>query len=311
MNHAPHLHNLQLDSLLRRHLRQIWSIPMLDEDEEHELGIRWRDHHDQSALDRLVNSHLRLAAKIAMGYRGYGLPVADLISEGSLGLMQAARRFDPDHGARLASYAKWWIRAAIHAYVFRSWSVVSIVPTVSQRKLFFRLRGLKAFYHTAESGDMSPEDVARIAKELGVAAAEVVSMNRRLAGADYSLNAPFAVGEETGEWQDRLPDEGDGPEVELAERQNAQQRSRLLEDAVARLDPRARAIFVERQLSEKPRTLDELAAAYDISAERISQIEKRAIEKVRRAINAQLSQARQRRADDREGFALRAPANAA
>jgi RNA polymerase sigma-32 factor len=264
---------------------------MLSQEEEHLLAARWREHRDREAAHRLVTSHLRLAAKIAKGYRRYGLPVSELISEGHVGLMQALERFDPDRGHRFATYAMWWIRAAIQDYVLRSWSLVRTGTTAAQRKLFFNLRKLKRQLRALDEGDLSPEHVRKIAGELDVPEAEVVRMNRRLAGPDRSLNAPLWDDGE-GEWQDRLADERDCHETRLGDRQELGLRRDLLHQAMADFNGRERNILMERRLKENPPTLLELSRKHGISSERVRQIEVRAFEKLQKAI---LSAAAERR----------------
>ncbi len=268
---------------LSRYLQEIRKFPMLSPEEEYMLAKAWVEHGDTQAAHRLVTSHLRLVAKIAMGYRGYGLPVSELIAEGNVGMMQAVRRFDPEKGFRLATYAMWWIRAAIQEYILRSWSLVKMGTTAAQKKLFFNLRRLKNRLQALEEGDLKPEDVRRIATELGVSEEEVVSMNRRMAGGDHSLNAPLRQ-DGDGEWQDWLVDEGPGQEEIVAEREEFRERHALLEEALERLNERERHIFVERRLSEEPKTLEELSKVYGVSRERIRQIEVRAFEKVQKAV---------------------------
>ncbi len=268
---------------LQRYLQEIRKFPLLDPGEEYMLAKRWREHDDPEAAHRLVTSHLRLVAKIAMGYRGYGLPLAELISEGNVGMMQAVKRFDPDRGFRLATYAMWWIRASIQEYILHSWSLVKMGTTAAQKKLFFNLRRLKGQIQAIEEGDLSPEHVKKIAAELDVPEADVVSMNRRLAAADHSLNAPLRADSE-GEWQDWLVDETDDQETRLAERQELGVRRDLLRDAMAHLNERERDILAARRLKEEPATLEDLSQRYGISRERVRQIEVRAFDKLQRAI---------------------------
>ena len=251
------------------------------------LAKRWREHDDPEAAHRLVTSHLRLVAKIAMGYRGYGLPLSELISEGNVGMMQAVKRFDPDRGFRLATYAMWWIRASIQEYILHSWSLVKIGTTAAQKKLFFNLRRLKGQIQAIEEGDLTPEHVAKIAKELDVPESDVVSMNRRLMAPDNSLNAPLrADGEGEGEWQDWLVDDEASQESKLGERQELGLRRDLLKTAMSHLTDRERDILMERRLKENPTTLEDLSAKYGISRERVRQIEVRAFEKLQKAIKA-------------------------
>ena len=262
---------------------------MLDADEEYMLAKRWREHDDPEAAHRLVTSHLRLVAKIAMGYRGYGLPLSELISEGNVGMMQAVKRFDPDRGFRLATYAMWWIRASIQEYILHSWSLVKIGTTAAQKKLFFNLRRLKGQIQAIEEGDLTPEHVAKIAKELDVPEGDVISMNRRLMGADHSLNAPLRSDGE-GEWQDWLADDHASQETKLSERQELGLRRDLLHAALAHLSERERYILMERRLKDVPTTLEDLSVKYGISRERVRQIEVRAFEKLQKAIKAKASE---------------------
>ena len=270
---------------LSRYLQEIRRFPMLAVDEEYQLAKRWREHGDSDAAHKLVTSHLRLVAKIAMGYRGYGLPVSELISEGNVGMMQAVKRFDPDRGFRLATYAMWWIRASIQEYILHSWSLVKMGTTAAQKKLFFNLRRIKSQMKHLEEGDLPPESVAKIAKRLDVAEDDVVQMNRRLAAPDHSLNAPIRQDGE-GEWQDWLVDPSESQETKLADRDELQHRTRLLADAMKSLNPRERYILTERRLKDEPTTLEDLSRKYDISRERVRQIEVRAFEKLQRAIKA-------------------------
>jgi RNA polymerase sigma-32 factor len=258
---------------------------MLEPEEEYMLAKRWKEHEDPEAAGRLVTSHLRLVAKIAMGYRGYGLPLSELISEGNVGMMQAVKRFDPDRGFRLATYAMWWIRAAIQEYILHSWSLVKMGTTAAQKKLFFNLRKLKGQLQAVEDGDLSPENLKKIATELDVPEADVISMNRRLASPDHSLNAPLRSDSE-GEWQDWLVDETESQEVRLADRQELGLRRDLLEKALTHLNERERHILGERRLKENPTTLEDLSQHYGISRERVRQIEVRAFEKLQKAIKA-------------------------
>src|SRR5579875_34387 len=268
---------------LTRYLQEIRKFPMLEPEEEYMLAKRWKEHGDPEAAHRLVTSHLRLVAKIAMGYRGYGLPLSELISEGNVGMMQAVKRFDPDRGFRLATYAMWWIRAAIQEYILHSWSLVKMGTTAAQKKLFFNLRKLKGQLQAIEEGDLSPENVKKIATELAVSESDVVQMNRRLASPDHSLNAPLRE-DGDGEWQDWLVDEESNQEVRLAEDEELSGRRRLLETALKSLNPRERRILVERRLQEDPTTLEDLSQEYGISRERVRQIEVRAFEKLQKAM---------------------------
>ncbi len=270
---------------LSRYLREIRKFPLLDQNEEYMLAKRWREHNDPEAAHKLVTSHLRLVAKIAMGYRGYGLPLSELISEGNVGMMQAVKRFEPDRGFRLATYAMWWIRAAIQEYILHSWSLVKMGTTAAQKKLFFNLRKLKGQLQAIEEGDLSPENVQKIAKELDVPEADVVSMNRRLLAPDHSLNAPVRSDSE-GEWQDWLVDETDDQETALGERQELGLRRDLLSKAMRHLNERERRILTERRLRDDPTTLEDLSQQYGISRERVRQIEVRAFEKLQKAIKA-------------------------
>jgi RNA polymerase sigma-32 factor len=269
---------------LSRYLSEIRKFPMLEPEEEFMLAKAWVDHGDREAAHKLVTSHLRLAAKIAMGYRGYGLPISEVISEANVGLMQAVKRFDPDKGFRLATYAMWWIRAAIQEYILRSWSLVKLGTTAAQKKLFFNLRKAKGKIGALEEGDMRPEHVEKIATDLGVTEEEVVSMNRRLSGGgDSSLNAPLkGDGEGTSEWQDWLADEEADQAAAYAEDQELELRRELLVEAMKGLNDRERHILTERRLKDEPVTLEDLSKVYDVSRERIRQIEVRAFEKLQR-----------------------------
>ena len=276
---------------LSRYLQEIRKFPMLTPEEEYQLAKRWRDDGDQQAAHKLVTSHLRLVAKIAMGYRGYGLPVGELISEGNVGMMQAVKRFDPDRGFRLATYAMWWIRAAIQEYILHSWSLVKMGTTAAQKKLFFNLRRLKGQMAALEEGDLQPEQVAKIARTLQVPEQDVVSMNRRLSAPDHSLNAPVRADSE-GEWQDWLVDEEENQESELAEREDMSNRRQLLNQALKTLNERERHILIERRLKEEPTTLEELSQQYNISRERVRQIEVRAFEKLQKSMKQQIAERR-------------------
>ncbi|MGO4128195.1 RNA polymerase sigma factor RpoH [Inquilinus sp. YAF38] len=280
---AARLPVLGAESNLSRYLQEIRQFPMLEPQEEFMLAKAWREHGDTESAHRLVTSHLRLVAKIAMGYRGYGLPISELISEGNVGMMQAVKRFDPDRGFRLATYAMWWIRAAIQEYILHSWSLVKMGTTAAQKKLFFNLRKLKGQLQAIEDGDLKPETVTKIATELSVPEQDVISMNRRLAAPDHSLNAPLRVDGE-GEWQDWLVDERDSQEVMLADKQELGKRQQLLKDAMAHLNDRERRILSERRLRDEPTTLEDLSQEYGISRERVRQIEVRAFEKLQKAI---------------------------
>ena len=271
---------------LSRYLSEIRKFPMLAKDQEFMLAQRWKEHQDPEAAHQLVTSHLRLVAKIAMGYRGYGLPLGEVISEGNVGLMQAVKKFEPDKGFRLATYAMWWIRASIQEYILRSWSLVKMGTTAAQKKLFFNLRKAKSEISALEEGDLHPDQVRQIATKLGVLDEEVVSMNRRLAGPDSSLNAPLRSDSES-EWQDWLQDE-DQPSQEstLAESEEHSIRMSLLDEAMKELSDRERHILTERRLKDDPTTLEDLAAEYGVSRERVRQIEVRAFEKLQKAMRA-------------------------
>jgi len=270
---------------LNRYLSEIKKFPILAPEEEYMLAKRWREHEDTDAAAKLVNSHLRLVAKIAMGYRGYGLPVSELISEGNIGLMQGVKKFEPDRGFRLATYAMWWIRASIQEFILRSWSLVKMGTTAAQKKLFFNLRRMKNQIEAFEEGDLKPADVAKIAKDLGVSEDEVVSMNRRMGmGGDTSLNAPLQSTEGEGQWQDFLVDSGPLQDELIAEDQESRVRHDLLMDALETLNDREKHILTERRLVDEPQTLEELSQVYGVSRERIRQIEVRAFEKLQSAL---------------------------
>ena len=276
---------------LTRYLQEIRKFPMLEPDEEYMLAKRWQEHGDTNAAHQLVTSHLRLVAKIAMGYRGYGLPISEMISEGNIGLMQAVKRFQPEKGFRLATYAMWWIKASIQEYVLRSWSLVKIGTTNSQKKLFFNLRRAKSKLSALEEGDLRPDHVKLIARRLGVTELEVVDMNRRLGG-DVSLNAQIREGD-SGEWQDWLIDETSNQETQLADSEEKDNRLQALHDALAVLNPRERRIFEARRLTDDPVTLAELANEYDVSRERVRQIEANALHKVQRRVRIRLRELQQ------------------
>ena len=268
---------------MNRYLQEIRKFPMLEPEEEYMLAKRWVDHEDASAAHKLVTSHLRLAAKLAMGYRGYGLPQAEVISEANVGLMQAVKRFDPEKGFRLATYAMWWIRASIQEYILRSWSLVKLGTTSAQKKLFFNLRKAKARIGALEEGDLRPENVARIAHDLGVTEAEVVSMNRRLSGGDASLNATVGSDEgSTTQWQDWLEDDSADQAGDYAERDELGARREILAEAMAVLTDREKDILMQRRLQDETVTLEDLSGRYDVSRERIRQIEVRAFEKLQK-----------------------------
>ena len=283
--------NVAPEGNLSRYLQEIRKFPMLTPEEELSLSRAWRDDENTEAAHKLVTSHLRLVAKIAMGYRGYGLPVGELISEGNVGMMQAVKRFDPDRGFRLATYAMWWIRAAIQEYILHSWSLVKMGTTAAQKKLFFNLRRLKGQMQAIEDGDLKPEQVAKIATMLAVPEQDVVNMNRRLAAPDHSLNAPVRADSE-GEWQDWLVDDGEGQESELAEREELTGRKALLDDALKTLNERERHILIERRLKDNATTLEELSQQYGISRERVRQIEVRAFEKLQKSMRTQVAERR-------------------
>jgi RNA polymerase sigma-32 factor len=277
---AMRLASLSPEGGLSRYLTEIRKFPMLEKDEEYMLAKRYGEHDDTAAAHRLVTSHLRLVAKIAMGYRGYGLPIAEVISEGNVGLMQAVKKFDPDKGFRLATYAMWWIRASIQEYILRSWSLVKMGTTAAQKKLFFNLRRMKSQMQALEEGDLHPDQVDTIATKLGVTNDDVISMNRRLSGPDASLNAPMRV-DGDAEWQDWLSDDNaEDAEESLVESDEFSTRMTLLQEAMGGLNERERHIIEERRLSEEPKTLEELAEVYSVSRERIRQIEVRAFEKL-------------------------------
>ena len=268
---------------LTRYLEEIRRFPMLEPQEEYMLAKRWREHGDTQAAHKLVTSHLRLVAKIAMGYRGYGLPISEVISEGNVGLMQAVKRFEPDKGFRLATYAMWWIKAAIQEYILRSWSLVKMGTTANQKKLFFNLRKAKSKISALNEGDLRPDQVQIIAKRLGVTEQDVIDMNRRLGG-DASLNAPIRDDGESGEWQDWLADNSDSQETVLAEHQELDNRRKALSQALDVLNERERRIFEARRLADDPVTLEELAEEFGVSRERVRQIEVRAFEKIQKAV---------------------------
>jgi RNA polymerase sigma-32 factor len=269
---------------LNRYLAEIKKFPLLSPEQEYMLAKRFQEHGDPEAAAQLVTSHLRLVAKIAMGYRGYGLPTSELISEGNIGLMQGVKKFEPDRGFRLATYAMWWIRASIQEYILRSWSLVKMGTTAAQKKLFFNLRRMKSKLDAFEDGDLRPEDVRKIATDLGVQEEEVVSMNRRMAmGGDTSLNVSFNE-EGEGQWQDILPDNGPLQDQIVAEAQEADVRHGMLVDAMASLNDREKHILTERRLTDDPKTLEELSQVYGVSRERVRQIEVRAFEKLQKAM---------------------------
>jgi len=274
---------LSAEGGLSRYLQEIRKFPMLEPDEEFMLAKRYKEHEDPAAAQKLITSHLRLVAKIAMGYRGYGLPISEVISEGNVGLMHAVKRFEPDKGFRLATYAMWWIRAAIQEYVLRSWSLVKIGTTAAQKRLFFNLRKVKGQIAALDDGNLHPEQIKQIATTLHVTEADVVSMNQRLTG-DASLNAPMRADEGSSEWQDWLVDDTPDQETTLGNSQEYDERMQLLQGAMSDLNEREKAIFQARRLKDNPATLEELAQEYNVSRERIRQIEVRAFEKVQEAV---------------------------
>jgi RNA polymerase sigma-32 factor len=276
---------------LSRYLTEIRKFPLLAPEEEYMLAKRWKEHEDPEAARKMVTSHLRLVAKIAMGYRGYGLPVSEIVAEGNVGLMQAVKRFEPDKGFRLATYAMWWIRASIQEYILRSWSLVKMGTTAAQKKLFFNLRKAKTKIEAIEEGDMTPEHVATIADQLGVPEQEVVNMNRRLSGPDSSLNAPLRSDSES-EWQDWLADDTMDQETRMAEREEMGERHDLLTGAMGELTEREREIIQARRLQDDPATLEELSQKYGVSRERVRQIEVRAFEKLQTQMKRALTEKR-------------------
>ena len=289
---AQSLSVMSPDGGLSRYLTEIRKFPMLARDEEFMLAKRWREHEDPNAAHRLVTSHLRLVAKIAMGYRGYGLPIGEVISEGNVGLMQAVKKFEPERGFRLATYAMWWIRASIQEYILRSWSLVKMGTTGAQKKLFFNLRKAKSEISAFEEGDLRPEQVSHIATRLGVLNEEVISMNRRMSGPDASLNAPLRI-DGDGEWQDWLADDNAvSQETQLADSEEHGIRTTLLQSAMTELSDRERHILTERRLKDDPTTLEDLASHYGVSRERVRQIEVRAFEKLQKSMMAAAAEQR-------------------
>ncbi|MEJ0026575.1 MAG: RNA polymerase sigma factor RpoH [Rhizomicrobium sp.] len=282
---------LQGEGGLSRYLSEIRKFPLLEPEEEYMLAKRWKEHEDPSAARKLVTSHLRLVAKIAMGYRGYGLPVSEIVAEGNVGLMQAVKRFEPDKGFRLATYAMWWIRAAIQEYILRSWSLVKLGTTANQKKLFFNLRKAKNKIGAIEEGDLTSEHIATLSDQLGVSAQEVTDMNRRLSGPDSSLNAPLRSDSES-EWQDWLADETLDQETRMADREELGERHALLTGALGELTERERDIIQARRLQDEPATLEELSQKYGISRERVRQIEVRAFEKLQKQMKSSLNDRR-------------------
>jgi RNA polymerase sigma-32 factor len=284
---------LVFETGLARYLDQIRRFPLLEQQEEYMLAKRWREHGDRAAAHKLVTSHLRLVAKIAMGYRGYGLPISEVISEGNVGLMQAVKRFEPEKGFRLATYAMWWVKAAIQEYILRSWSLVKMGTTANQKKLFFNLRKAKNKISALEDGDLRPDQVKTIAKRLGVPEQDVIDMNRRLSG-DASLNAPIRTDGDSGEWQDWLVDETSSQEAQLAESEEFDNRRKALTEALTVLNDRERRIFEARRLADNPLSLEELAGEFRVSRERVRQIEVRAFEKVQKAVKNRVADIRLR-----------------
>ena len=289
MAYQSNLPTLSPEGSLSSYLQQIRTYPMLEANEEYMLAKAWAEHEDSEAAHKMVTSHLRLVAKIAMGYRGYGLPVADLISEGNVGMMQAVKRFDAEKGFRLATYAMWWIRASIQEFILRSWSLVKIGTTAAQKKLFFNLRRVKGQIEAIEEGDLTPENVATIAEKLSVAESDVVSMNRRMSAHDHSLNAPLKADTE-GEWQDWLVDEEPDQETTTADNEEKTQRLELLANAMKGLNEREQNILTQRKLADPAKTLEQLSVEYGVSRERVRQIEVRAFEKVQKAIRLAASE---------------------
>ncbi len=293
---------LTAESGLARYLSEIRKFPMLEPQEEYMLAKRWREHDDRDAAHKLVTSHLRLVAKIAMGYRGYGLPISEVVSEGNVGLMQAVKRFEPEKGFRLATYAMWWIKASIQEYILRSWSLVKMGTTANQKKLFFNLRKAKSKISALDEGDMRPDQVKIIAKRLGVTEQDVIEMNRRLGG-DASLNSPIRDDGDPGEWQDWLVDTTPNQETRMAEGEEYDHRHEALTGAMSVLNPRERRIFEARRLAEDPMTLEDLAAEFGVSRERVRQIEVRAFEKVQAAVKSEIAR------QDAAAAKLREPAH--
>ncbi len=288
---ARALTTMSPEGSLSRYLNEIRKFPLLEQSEEYMLAKRFQEHGDTDAAEKLVTSHLRLVAKIAMGYRGYGLPIGEVISEGNVGLMQSVKKFDPEKGFRLATYAMWWIRASIQEYILRSWSLVKMGTTAAQKKLFFNLRKVKGQMKALEEGDLRPETVTAIADRLGVTEDEVISMNRRMSGGDSSLNAPLRSDTES-EWQDFLTDDRADQETMLAERDEMDERHELLQLALGELTDREKAIIQARRLKDEPETLEELSTQFGVSRERVRQIEVRAFEKLQKAMKAGLASLR-------------------
>jgi len=302
MARAATLPVLTAESGLARYLSEIRKFPMLEPQQEYMLAKRWREHGDRDAAHQLVTSHLRLVAKIAMGYRGYGLPISEVVSEGNVGLMQAVKRFEPEKGFRLATYAMWWIKASIQEYILRSWSLVKMGTTANQKKLFFNLRKAKSKISALDEGDMRPDQVKTIAKRLGVTEQDVVEMNRRLGG-DASLNSPIRDDGDPGEWQDWLVDTTPNQEARMAEGEEYDHRHKALTGAMSVLNPRERRIFEARRLADDPMTLEDLAAEFNVSRERVRQIEVRAFEKVQSAVKSEIAR------QDAAAAKLREPAH--
>ena len=284
------LSNITPEGNLSRYLEEIRKFPMLSAEDEYTLAKDWKDTGNVEAAHQLVTSHLRLVAKIAMGYRGYGLPMAELIAEGNLGMMHAVKRFEPEKGFRLSTYAMWWIKASIQEYILRSWSLVKIGTTAAQKKLFFNLRRLKGEIKAIEDGDLNPENVARIATELDVSEDEVISMNRRMAGGDHSLNAQVSTEGESAEWQDWLVDDRDTQDVQFSEAEEYDVRRKLMFEAMKDLNEREIAIIQARRLNDSPETLEDLSQRFGISRERVRQIEVRAFEKLQLAVRAKATE---------------------
>ena len=286
---ALSLPTVPVEGGLSRYFREVWGFPMLEKEEEHNLAVRWRDKGDTEAAHKLVTSHLRLVAKMAMKYRGYGLPVADLVSEGNIGLMKAVKKFNPDLGFRLSTYAMWWIKAAITEYILKSWSMVKLGTVASQKKLFFSLRNLKGRLNILDSGELTPEQAKKLSSAMNVSSDEIIKMNRRLSSRDLSLNAPLTNSEEGIEFQDTLIDERPSPENQVADAEEFTHRRAILEDAMETLPERERHIFIERRLKEDPVTLETLGKEYGISRERVRQLEMRAFDKVQNAVTAAIA----------------------
>jgi len=284
MSSSSYLPSLNRDSSLSNYLSEIRKFPLLEKEEEFTLARKWHEAGDRTAAHKLVTSHLRLVAKIALGYKGYGLPVSDLISEGNIGMMQAVKKFDPDKGFRLATYAMWWIRASIQEYILHSWSLVKIGTTAAQKKLFFNLRKLKSEIEVMDEGDLAPEDVKLISDRLDVSENDVIQMNRRLLASDHSLNSPLKSDSEVGEWQDWLTDTGKSHEQALGEQEELDIRKSLLKQAITTLNEREQEIFKRRRILDPPETLEELSQTYDISRERVRQVEVRAFQKIQHYI---------------------------